>query len=62
MTDSTQRRAAKMTRVFGRLRFDWMRGRGDFIRPREVPKDVWRSWSEERRCRYVMEHVGVSVP
>ncbi len=62
MTQSSQQRSDKMTRVFGRLRHDWMRRRGDFIRPREVPAEVWRGWSEERRSRYFMEHVGISVP
>jgi hypothetical protein len=52
----------KMATVFGRLRHDWLRRRGDFIRPREVPAEVWRSWPGWKKDRYLAEQTGVSVP
>jgi hypothetical protein len=48
----------KMTAVMDRLRFDWMRRRGDFIRPRGVPLDAWRRMSEGERRRHLMKRVG----
>lgn len=36
----------KMAAIMGRLRFERKRARGDFLRPRQVPADVWR-----RACR-----------
>jgi hypothetical protein len=36
----------KMARIMGRLRWERQRRLGDFIRPRELPADVWR-----RACR-----------
>jgi hypothetical protein len=36
----------KMAAVIGRLRFDWMRRRGVFLRPRRVSADAWK-----RACR-----------
>jgi hypothetical protein len=38
MTQSSQRRSV----WFRRLRWDWMRRRGDFIRPHGVPREEWR--------------------
>jgi hypothetical protein len=32
----------KMARMFERLRFDRQRRRGDFLRPRSVPAEVWK--------------------
>ncbi len=42
MTESSHRRSEKMTKIIGRLRDRRQTERGDFLRPRRVPHDVWK--------------------
>jgi hypothetical protein len=42
MTQSSQRRSEKMTKIINRLRDRRQTERGDFLRPRRVPLDAWR--------------------
>jgi hypothetical protein len=53
MTESSQRRSAKMASVFGRLRDRRQTERGDFIRPRSIPLDVWKRMVPEARRRAI---------
>lgn len=47
--------------LMGRLRFDWMRRRGDFIRPREVPVERWRAMDAGERHAYEMRRLRVGA-
>jgi hypothetical protein len=51
----------KMTAVLERLRFDWMRKRGDFTRPRELSREAWRAMDADERVAYEMKRVRVSA-
>ena len=43
-----------MAAIMGLLRFDWMRRRGDFIRPRDVSVERWRAMDAGERMAYEM--------
>lgn len=51
----------KMAAVMGRLRFDWMRRRGDFIRPRELSREAWRAMDAGERHAYEMRRLRVGA-
>ena len=42
----------------GQLRFDWMRRRGDFMRPRSIPRDVWREMVKQHGVVGAMERAS----
>ena len=44
----------RMAAIMGLLRFDWMRRRGDFIRPRDVSVERWRAIDAGERMAYEM--------
>jgi hypothetical protein len=51
----------KMARLIGRLRFERQRALGDFIRPREVPRERWRAMNTGERVAYEMKRVRVGA-
>jgi hypothetical protein len=57
----TDQHRQKMAAVLGRLRFDWMRRRGDFIRPREVSRERWCAMDSGERRAYEMRRLRVGA-
>jgi hypothetical protein len=44
-------RKSKMGTVIGNLWWNYRKARGDYLRPRGVPADVWKRMSQEQRER-----------
>jgi hypothetical protein len=51
----------KMAAIIGRLRYERQRALGDFIRPREVPRERWRAMDAGERMAYEMQRVRVGA-